>query len=182
MTKDEALKIKSVILYIAEKVDDLTTFSLSKILYFANEKHLAKYGRVVINDRFCALQYGPVPSAIFDAIKIAQGRNKGNNILNIIADSIITGDETSKDHICPKSKPDLDELSKSDIECIDASIIENKDLGFQKLSEKSHDIAWKDAWNKKQNSPIDILCMAKAGGANDSMIDYIKDNLLIDNL
>lgn len=182
MTQDDALKIKAVILYVSTKVEGVTTFYLSKILYFANEKHLAKYGRPIVKDVFHAFTNGPVPSFVYDAIKVAQRRNGGSSMLNIIANSISTGDKSSKDHIFPKEKPDLDELSKSDIECLNASIEENKDLKFSDLSSKSHDIAWKEAWNKKNASPIDILLMAKAGGANDATIDYIKENLLIDNL
>ena len=37
-----------------------------KLVYFADRYHLRKYGRLVTNDEYLAMRYGPVPSAVKD--------------------------------------------------------------------------------------------------------------------
>lgn len=179
MTVDDTLKIKAALLYVIEKTGGLTPFFISKIFYFANEKHLARYGRAVINDDFCAMLFGPVPSFTYDALKIANGKNvyiSDNH--KIISDSILVYQGKI---IKPKESPDMDELSKSDIECLDEAIKENIKLNFRELSSKSHDNAWKEAFERSNASKIDKLSMARSAGANEAMIEYIKENDNINN-
>ena len=185
MTQDEILKLKAVALYIITKFGEVDILRLFKILYFAEREHYAKYGRRIVNDTYFALERGPVPSALYDAIKIIQGKNSlsANPLLGIISNSICVGCDVSFDYvIAAKEQPDMTELSKSDIECIDKSFLENKDLDYNALSDKSHDIAWTDAWNKDKNSAINPILIAQAAGANEAMMEYIKENELIDKL
>ena len=48
------------------------------------------------------------------------------------------------------------------------------------LSKKSHDLAWQEAWNRAQNSPIEPILMARAAGASEATIEYIRENELFD--
>lgn len=184
LTVDEMLKLKAVVLYVINKCGEIDYFHLFKILYFADKEHYAKYGRRIIQDTFCALPKGPVPSALFDAIKIAvnQASATKDSPLLMIADAITSPDSAYYFILGAKEMPDMDELSKSDITFLDASIAENKDTDIKTLSTKSHDIAWKDAWEKKIAHPMNPLLMAKAAGANDAMMEYIKENEIINNL
>lgn len=184
MTHDELLKLKAVVLYIVNKCEAIDYFHIFKILYFADRDHYAKYGQRIINDTFCALPNGPVPSTLFDAIKVVVGqRSKETNLeLNLISDSLYPSDETYLYILSAKENADMDELSVSDIECLNQSIEENKDIPFGDLSTKSHDEAWKEAWDKKMSSEMNNITIAKAGGANEAMLDYIKEGQLIDSL
>lgn len=76
----------------------------------------------------------------------------------------------------------MEELSQSDIDCLDTSIKENKNVDIDTLSIKSHDEAWRNAWEKQKAYPMDTILIAKAGGANESMIEYIKENEEINKL
>lgn len=178
LTHDELLKLKAVVLYIVNKCEAIDYFHIFKILYFADRDHYAKYGRRIIQDTFCALPKGPVPSFLFDAIKVASNQTKVNadSPLNIIASSLEAPDESCYFILGAKEQPDMDELSRSDIEMIDKSILENKILSVSELSNKSHDEAWQEAWNTRQSSPMADISIAKAGGANDAMIGYIREN------
>lgn len=71
LTLDEMLKLKAAVLYVMNRCGAIDYFHLFKILYFADRAHYAKYGRRIIQDTFCALPKGPVPSTLFDAIKVA---------------------------------------------------------------------------------------------------------------
>jgi len=174
LTDEEMQKLKAVTLYIIDKCRELDYFRLFKILYFADREHYAKYGRRIIKDTFCALPNGPVPTFLYDTIKsLLNGQNP-----NIISDSIQNSDPDYYYILSVKEKPDMDELSKSDLKCLDKSIKENLTRTIPALSKKSHDIAWDGEKEKGGLHDIDPLLMAKAGGASEDMIEYIKDNEL----
>lgn len=76
----------------------------------------------------------------------------------------------------------MEELSQSDIDCLDASIKENKNVDIDTLSTKSHDEAWRNAWEKQKAHPMDAILRAKAGEQNESNVEYIKENEEINKL
>lgn len=180
LTYDELLKLKAVVLYIVNKCVEVDYLHIFKILYFADREHFAKYGRRIIDDTYCALPKGPVPSFLFDALKNSNSY-KGKEH-KIISDSLYNPDPTYYYIFSAREQADMDELSVSDIECLDKSIEENKDIVPKELSMKSHDFAWQEAWDKKQSSPINNISIAKAGGANSAMLEYINENEYIDAL
>ena len=54
-------KIKAVLLYIMQSFPQGVDYiKLFKILYFAQQDHLVKYGKVLVEDSFRALKHGPV--------------------------------------------------------------------------------------------------------------------------
>ena len=71
MTTDDMLKLKAVTLYILKQCGELDFIHLFKILYFAERQHYATYGKHLVKDTFCALERGPVPSFLYDAVKVA---------------------------------------------------------------------------------------------------------------
>jgi uncharacterized phage-associated protein len=157
-------KSTAALLYIIQKVGgSLDMYSLLKTLYFAESKHLVEYGRPITGDRIIAMNHGPVPSSSYDTVKPASIDQ--NNFFN--EDNIVTA----------KQAPNMDCLSESDLECLDQSIAENSGLGFWKLKSKSHDAAYEWAIkNAGKNSTIPYVEIAKAFGADEAMIDYIKTN------
>lgn len=179
MNHDDVLKLKAAVLYVVNKCGEVGYFHLFKILYFANREHYAKYGRSIIKDTFCALPKGPVPSFLFDAVKNLSFTQKTGEY-KIISDSLYNQDPSCYFLLSAKEKPDMDELSESDIKCLDKSIEENKNLDINSLSNKSHDKAWEEV--KLTHGKMNNLSIAKAGGANEAMVEYIKENELIDSL
>ena len=60
-------KALEVIVFIAQKLKSFATHhSISKMLYLSDKRHLQEYGRLICGDRYIAMSYGPVPSAIYD--------------------------------------------------------------------------------------------------------------------
>ncbi len=142
-----------------------------KILYFADQKHLAKYGRPVIGDYYIAMNYGPVPSAIYDMTKSARGDSIFDDVKGFARFF-----DVEEHFITPKKEADINDFSETDLECINESLFENRDLTFEKLVEKSHD----DAYNKAaKDDKISFREMAKVAGADENMLSYIK--LVSDN-
>ncbi|MEG1634809.1 MAG: Panacea domain-containing protein [Rikenellaceae bacterium] len=185
MTRDDVLKLKAATLYILNECEAIDPLHLFKILYFADIKHLANYGRRIIADPFYALDRGPVPTGLYDAIKALKGKHLygKNNNLNIITAALkIDNDPVLGYVIYPLESFDAEELSVSDIECLSSSIKENSNLSFCELSKKSHQLAWTEANRAKRNSKLDILLMAEEAGAPDDMIEYIREDLLLNDI
>lgn len=167
----------SVLLYIskhlAEDADNCVKpdfHKIFKILYFADQKHIREYGRPILGDHYIAMKDGPVPTKIYDILKIVRG------------DSIFPDEKFSdvievRGHfVFPRIDPDLDEISESEMECLSESMSENKSLSFNELKEKSHDAAYKKA---RKDDKISFIDIAKVAGANDDMISYM--HLLSEN-
>jgi uncharacterized phage-associated protein len=172
MNTDNINKTKACILYVLNEIQDGVDFlKLFKIIYFANQNHLVKYGRVIVDEKFFAMQNGPVLTGTYDSLR--------NDKLDFIERNPEGGYM-----IFAKEIPDMDELSVSDVECLTASIDENKNLSFRVLSKKSHDSAWTIAWESRNGNssvPMDTIEIARAGGASEDIIEYIKEDLFIDS-
>jgi uncharacterized phage-associated protein len=171
----EIERLKSIVLYVLHSVPGkcLGKHELFKILYFASQKRLVRYGYAMISD-FYAFKYGPVPSELYDYLK------GGNNAIM----SSVNLDEESKSILSPIEEPDMEELSKVDIECLDESINENSGLSFYVLTTKSHDLAWYNAWHNtvgKRGGKMDIIDIAKAVNADDRTIEYIQEELELES-
>lgn len=174
MTKYDILTLKAAVLYVLSKNEknSLDRMHLSKILYFANQKHLTKYGRNVIEDTFYSLPNGPVPTILYDLIKSKSINAKGfdsDNKYNTLLNAIST---KGNDVTALENYDELD-LSDTDKECLDESFKENVSLPFKELSDKSHDSAYKA--NKNKTRAMSDLKIAEAGGASNGMIEYIED-------
>lgn len=175
MNKYEWNKIIEAVLYILTKTGGIDYYHVFKILYFAEREHLRKWGNGITSDDYVALPYGPVPSHLYDAIKKNKWRDQG--FYKSLFDAMEFAGEDAPNVLIAKKNVDMDWLSKSDVECLDASINENANLTFNQLKSKSHDIAWHST---PQSSVIDKAMMAKADGATDNEISYIKDQELLD--
>jgi len=157
------------ILYISSKLikEDIKPdfHKIFKILYFAEQRHLAKYGRPIIGDHYIAMEHGPVASRLYDILKIVRGDSISQDTQGFSEVFNVTSH-----FVHPKKEPDMDEFSDSDLECIDDSISQNKSLGFVELKNKSHDEAYKKA---AKDDRISFRRMAKAAGADAAMLAYI---------
>ena len=154
MTQFDKEKLIEVVLYIINATKGLDYYHIFKILYFAQQKHLCKWGSRIVADDFVAMEYGPVPTKLY--IEFA-GKDASNTLL-------------------PKREANMDYLSQADIESLKESIAENKGLSFGELVDKSHDSAWHATKNCDVISVGDI---AKAGGANDGFVNYINEQEFI---
>jgi uncharacterized phage-associated protein len=141
---------------------------LFKILYFAEQSHLVKYGRPITGDKYIAMQAGPVPSNIYNIMKILRGDSIFSTTVDFSKDF-----EVKRNHYVHmlNENVDLDIFSESEIECITNSIAENKNLSFAILKEKSHDYAWTVASKDDSMSVFDI---AKSAGAGNETLKYIS--------
>ena len=161
-------KLEETLLYIANKKPGMGFIQVFKIIFFAEEKHLARHGRMIVGDKYKAMPRGPVPSHLYNVLRTLRGENNWVNV-----DTFSKRIEVVDHHfIYPKDIPNTDFLSMTDLECLDESFEENKDYGPWELSEKSHGTAWQSA---ELNQTIDPIEMAIEAGASQEMVDYLRD-------
>lgn len=151
-----------IMLYVLNKANKSLDFhKLFKIMYFADQKHLSKYGRKITEDDYVKMANGPVPSASYDVLNAVKKNinSNFNKYFKIIGryevEALCTYDE--------------DELSITDMQCLDESISENIGLTFSQLTDKSHDKAWENA-----TFSLNDYLIAREGGASEDMINYMK--------
>lgn len=147
-----------LVLYVAERLRHPTLHSVSKLLYFADREHLSRYGSLLSGDSYVAMRHGPVPSAIYDLLKAAAGRQEAQvpaEFRALVENALRV---EARYRVLALRRANLDLLSASQRECLDASIKENGKLSFERLTRKSHDAAWKSA---DENDLIDVKAIAK---------------------
>ena len=176
--EQETAQILAPCLYVLNKLGKLSKHHISKILYFADKFHIARYGRSLTGQRYIAMKNGPVPSQIYDFIKFVEGRSDGSFLgayTQYIGDFI---GFIPTYFVFAKRSADIDFLSASAIKALDESISIYGNSSFGLRTDESHDSAWKDAWERPgKNKDMSLIEIAMSAGANSSMIDYIKASM-----
>ena len=170
-------KALSAILYVAQELIDKTPekradlYKLQKVLYFADKNHIAKYGRSITGDFYVAMKDGPVPSKTYDMLKHVRGNGNYCSSPDFITSLNMSMSFEENITIIPHKPPNIDDLSISDIEAIDAAINLLKMLNFGQIKKLSHDSAYNDA-DESNNIPLESV--AKAGGADEQIIAHLR--------
>ncbi len=144
---------------------------LCKILYFADQRHLSLYGRTITGDTYIAMQYGPVPSNVDDILKAVRGDSYFSKYVDNIKEKFTF---ENRYIVCALSKPDMDELSESDIECLMFAIDLCRDKSFDQLKELSHGLAWS---NTAQDRAISVKDILREAGDEEEYVEYIADQI-----
>ena len=79
----------------------------------------------------------------------------------------------------------MDELAQAEIDVLNEVIKETTGKTSDQLSELSHDEAWKIANERAKNDArdnyISLVNIARAGGATKQMLNYIRQNQMMDD-
>ena len=106
-TAIQIAKIRAVVLYIMQSfTQGVDYIKLFKILYFAQQDHLVKYGKVIVEDSFRALKHGPVPAYTYKALQIAEGKPLDGNF-----DEFLSDIEVRDKKVYTSAVPDMDYIS-----------------------------------------------------------------------
>ena len=132
-------KSLNALLYVANRVQRKDFHKIFKIIYFADRQHLAEWGRPITGDTYIAMEAGPVPSRMYDMLKIVRG------------DSYLPDTEGLGEffqvanwmYVNPLQDANLDQLTPNEQEVLDACIDQYSSLSYDEIKEKSHDIAWR---------------------------------------
>lgn len=134
----EPEKALEALVYVAQRTPRHDMYKALKALYVADKLHLARYGRLIYGETYSALPHGPVPQGAYDAARaLEDGRN--NPFPSELLHAALS---RFGQQLVPRRDPDLQELSKSDVECLDEAIRDLAFDSFDQVKAKTHDAAW----------------------------------------
>lgn len=180
---EEVNKIKAVVEYILQQMGVAVDYiHLFKVMYFAQEEHLAVYGVPMMYDTFVARKHGPVPSLTYKVLRVAEGKTVDvtDELHSFASDlSLSESDGHQVVALAEGVQCDMDELSRSNVRILDKWIERCKDIESFDLSELSHDKAWQKAVRQTErtgeDTKISLYDMAAAGGASKDMLSVVKE-------
>lgn len=139
MERYDKERLVETVLYVLNKTGELDYYTLLKTIYFAELKHLAKWGQRITADEVCAMPCGPVLSHLLDAIK---GDSHEPELSRMLKSAFKFASEGAANIMLPLRQANEEYLSESEKEALDASILENASLSFEQVKNKSHDKIW----------------------------------------
>ena len=162
-------KAIEAIVYVASKTPAPGLHKIAKIFYFADKLHLERFGTLLSNDTYIAMDNGPVPSRIYDLMKFAGGRNvPAANAIASVRDALVVDGY----NVHAARAADCDYLSQSEIECLDEVIASHGAKSFGQLTDESHDAAWSSV---SQDSAIPLTEIIKTlPGSEDLLNHYLN--------
>lgn len=143
-----------------------------KILYFADNEHLSKYGRSITGDAYVRMDFGPVPTCIYDLFKAV----RGDSFFASQVDDVRNGSfhfVNNKD-IAAVAEPDMSYLSESDVEMLNKYIEKLRDKDFIEVTDASHGYAW---MHTAQNAIISVRDCLTEMGDTEEYIHYIEEQM-----
>ena len=168
---DTQRQLLEKVLYVLSRTKGLDYYRLFKVLYFAEREYLSSYFRKLVEDDFCALQYGPVPSALYDAIK---GHGQGSILSQALWEVVKNADDEAGNILLPLRDADMDYIADAEASTLDKAIDEFSALSFNELLQLSHDTAWKAT---ALSGTMDSEAIAREGGIQEGDIDYLRELL-----
>ena len=169
-SQEQINKIEAVVLYILQHFKEgLDYIKLFKIMYFAQREYLATYGLTIAEDTFKARQLGTVPS----------NGDESADLKGFI--SSIRVDENQ--NVYATAAPDMDYIADMEKEELDKTITKYGNVDSKRLSEMSHDDAYKAMCERMKDDPqkdvLTLIDIARAGGATDAMVNHIRQVQII---
>lgn len=169
----EPAKAVECVLYLAARLPRPGLHNIAKIFYFADKRHLREYGRLICGDRYVAMKYGPVPSAIYGMLKAVRGdaRDQWTPARAVVKEAK-RALAVSRHRVKPLREADLLELSDSDVKCLEWALKKYGRCLFDALTRMSHDAAWKSA---KPNTAISLEAMTANCRGRGALLDYLRN-------
>ncbi len=159
--------------YIASKIVPLDLHKSFKLLYLAEKACLGRYGRQFIRDDYIAMDYGPVPSTTYDLAKAARGEPRSYGISAEMVDEFKRWIAVDGSLISARRDPDLDELSRGALECLDEVIDKYASWTFNQLTQEAHDAAWRVSRSRGIRGRIRPVDIARALPDSDTLIAHL---------
>ena len=161
-------KTLNALLYVANRVKRTDFHKIFKVIYFADRQHLADWGRPITGDTYIAMDAGPVPSRLYDMLKIVRG------------DSYLPDTEGLSRffqienwmYVKPLQDADSNELSPNEQEALSNAIEKYASLSYDEIKEKSHDVAWRST---AHDFAINWDSIAREAGLDEAEVDCLQE-------
>jgi uncharacterized phage-associated protein len=158
-------KAIEAILYLSRRISDSNVYGICKLLYLTDKTSLEKYGRFIFGESYFALPEGATPSNAYDLLKEATRTS-------------ISGLKVKDNQVIALRESQFDQLSKSDLECLDKIIDIYGDKPNWYRAKDTHDDAYNKSWEKrgdKQSIMIPVESIAELFANSDDLVDYLSN-------
>lgn len=147
--------------FTIEAGGQINKMKVLKLVYFADRYHLRKYGRMITNDNYLAMEHGPVPSTTKD---IAESNDYLDKTIKDYSQSFIE----PIDNLTLKAKGKLDKsvLSDSDLEALKFSWGTFGHLDQFELRDLTH---FYPEWLRVKDHLANVSCLPM------NLLDFLKD-------
>ncbi|MEX1828850.1 Panacea domain-containing protein [Luteibacter sp. CQ10] len=147
-------------------------YAAMKMMYLADRAHLERFGRFIAGDAYVAMENGPAPDGAYRMLKAVRGDEPR-----------ATGAEAAKaafqflgsNKFTVARDPDYDELSRSDVECLDEAIATYKATGWAGLRRAAHDKAWEEVWADRATQADYMPVETIAAMLGQDVLEHVRD-------
>lgn len=182
---DRKLKLKAMVLYILENLrpEKRDVYFIVKTAFLAHQRHLALFCVPLLQDEIKALKFGPVPSDIYDALKIARGEERiknyhKNDALFIVWEAIESCDEI----FSAKERPEMGRISPAALQCLDEALEMTNAMSFDEVMQTTHQMEWTRAFHDPSSHVMNPLAIAQEGGIEKEGLSYLEYSLELDKM
>lgn len=167
-------KAVETIVWLANQKPGIDIYHVAKVIFYADKKHLNRYARPIIGDTYFCMDYGPVPSGIYDLITENSWLNP--EYLQLMSESLII-QKSPYPKIASLREPNMEFFSETDIDCLKESLEEYGNKSFGELKDMTHDEKCYLETGSKQ--PIDYTLMIDDDNPNrDEIIQEMSETSL----
>ena len=147
MTKEDALTMKAVLLYIIKNSseDKRDVYCIVKTAYYAQQLHFAKWALPIFKDKICALPFGSVPSLMYDILKLSRGEVEAKAFLR-----------------------------KNGVDKIAEAISKVASMSSSEIKNDTHGEEWNRAYFQSSNKVMDNLNIAREAHASEEAVEYLQ--------
>lgn len=161
----------NAVLYALNELGGRTDMhKLCKVLYFADQTHLSRYGRSITGDTYIAMKYGPVPSKVDDILKAVRGDSFFSGCIDL--SDTLTFD--NRFIVRALRHADMDYLSETDVLALNEAVTKCHDKSFDQLVALSHGLAWNNTAADRAISVKDIM---REAGDEEDYINFVADQI-----
>ncbi|HEX3579086.1 MAG TPA: Panacea domain-containing protein [Thermoanaerobaculia bacterium] len=130
--------VQALAFFVSHGVKDLDTLKAVKLLYFADRKHLLRYGRPILGDDYYCMKNGPIPTNALSQIQDALSPNPTGDHDPLFDDYLGVDRAHQHPRFTPKNEPDVDVFSPSDLEVLGDVVATYGALSAWKLRDLTH--------------------------------------------
>ena len=164
----DKVKTLNALLFVANRVRRKDFHKIFKIIYFADRQHLVDWGRPITGDTYIAMEAGPVPSRMYDMLKIVRGDSympdtEGLNRYFKVENWM---------YVNPLQDADMAQLTPNEQEILSETIRKYADLSYDEIKEKSHDVAWRST---ARDFSISWDSIAREAGLDEVEVECLRE-------
>ena len=144
-------KARAALLYLAsQNLPGFDKGKACKLLFLADKLHLVRYSRPITGDRYWALEHGPVPSRLLVLLNQIEAQKITDKEAHELAEGLGLDRAYVNPRLQARQRPDMDELSQSDVEALNRIAVTRGAKTFAELRVLTHEtVAYRRAWAKK---------------------------------